>query len=123
MEKENKKKKKLSKSEFSFLIVNFLWMIAVYFFCIFIAERQGIILPYQICTGVYCAAAIILAAISAYLSGKIVSKKEGEGRTESQIALSRKLLLLVIPLIAVLLIDIVDLFVVEYFKQMLSTVL
>ncbi len=123
MEKENKKKKKLSKGEFALLMINFLWMVAVYFFTIFLAESRGIILPYQICTGGYCAFAIILAAASAYLSGKIVSKKEGEGRTEEQIALSRKLLLFVIPLIAVLLIDIVDLFVVEYFKQMLSTAL
>ena len=123
MEKENKKKGKLSKGEFTLLMINFLWMVAVYFFTIFLAESRGIILPYQICTGGYCAFAIILAAVSGYLSGKIVSKKEGEGRTEEQIAQSRRLLLFVIPLIAVLLIDIVDLFVVEYFKQMLSTAL
>ncbi len=123
MEKENKKNKKLSKGEFSLLLINFLWMVAVYFFCIFLAESRSLILPYQICTGAYCAAAIILATASAYFSGKIVSKKEGEGRTDAQIALSKKLVLFAIPLIAVLLIDIVDLFVVEYFKQMLSTAL
>ena len=117
---ENKPKRKLSKGEFTLLTVNFLWMVAVYFFCIFLAENKGIILPYMLCTGMYCGAAIILAVFSAYFSGKIVSKKEGEGRTDAQIALSKRLLLFAIPLIAVLLIDIVDLFVVEYFKQMLS---
>ena len=123
MEKETKKKGKLSKAEFSLLLINFFWMVAVYFVTIYLAEYKGIVLPYQICTGLYCALAIVLAFVSGYFSGKIVSKKEGEGRTDKQIALSRKLLLFVIPLIAVLLIDIVDLFVVEYFKQMLSTVL
>ena len=123
MEKENKKKGKLSKGEFTLLMINLVWMVAAYFATIFLAENRGIILPYQICTGTYCAAAIILSVISAYLSGKIVSQKGGEGRTDKQIALSRRLLLFVIPLIGVLLIDIVDLFVVEYFKQMLSTVL
>ena len=123
MEKEKKGKGKLSKGEFSLLITNLLWMMAIYFVTIYLAENRGIVLPYQICTGAYCALAILLAFVRAYFSGKIVSKKEGEGRTDKQILLSRKLLLFVIPLIAVLLIDIVDLFVVEYFKQMLSTVL
>ncbi|MBE6587462.1 MAG: hypothetical protein E7647_03495 [Ruminococcaceae bacterium] len=117
---EKKEKKKLTGGEFALLIGNFLWMLAVYFGCIYLLERFGVILPYQICTGVYCAAAIILPVVSGVLSGKFVSKKTGEARTDAQIALSRRLVLWAIPLIAVLLIDIIDLFVVEYFKQLLS---
>ena len=118
MKKEEKKK--LSFGEFALLIVNFLWMTGLYYGSVFFGERAGSAVLYQICTGVFAAGAIILVAVSAVLSGKFVSKKTGEERTPAQIALSRRLMLWAIPLIAVLLIDIIDLFVVEYFKQMLS---
>lgn len=119
MKKENNKRK-LSVGEFILLVANFLWMTGAYYGIIFLCEKLGTALYYQLCTGVYAAAAIILVAVSAVLSGKFVSKRTGEGRTHAQITLSRKLMLWAIPLIAVLLIDIIDLFVVEYFKQMLT---
>ena len=95
-------------------------MVAVYYGCIVIGEKMGTVLPYQICTGLCACGAIILPAISGVLSGKFVSKRTGEERTPEQIALSRRLLLWAIPLIAVLLIDIVDLYVVEYLRQIVS---
>lgn len=114
------KNKKLSIKELLLLIFNFIWMLCIYYGCVILGERAGIVLPYQLCTGLYAAAGIILLALSMVLSGRFVSKKTGEERTSAQIALSRKLILWALPLIAVLLIDIIDLFVVEYFKQMLS---
>ena len=95
-------------------------MIALYYGAIVVGEKVGTFLYYQLCTGIYASAAILLVALSMVLSGKIVSKKMGEERSSEQIALGRKLLLWAIPLIAVLLIDFIDLFVVEYFKQMLA---
>ncbi len=115
-----KEKRRLSGKETALLIVNFLWMLGVYYGCIFVGEKIYSPLPYQICTGLFAAAAILLIAYSAYLSGKIVSKKQGEERAPAQIELSRKLMLWAVPLIAVLLIDIIDLFVVEYFREMLT---
>lgn len=120
MNGNEKTKRKLSKKETALLIFNFLWMVAVYYGCVVIGEKWGTILPYQICTGLYACGAIILPAVSAVLSGKYVSKRTGEERTPEQIALSKTLMLWAIPLIAVLLIDIIDLYVVEYFRQMLS---
>ncbi|MBR4934134.1 MAG: hypothetical protein IKZ03_06715 [Clostridia bacterium] len=115
-----KGKRKLTGGETVLIIVNLLWMLGLYYGCIFLGERMYSVLPYQICTGLFAAAAILLVAFSAYLSGKLVSKKQGEERTPAQIELSRKLMLWAVPLIAVLLIDIIDLFVVEYFREMLS---
>ena len=115
-----KAKGKLTGKETALIIVNFLWMIVVYYGCVFMGEKMYTVLPYQICTGLYAAAAILLIAFSALLSGKFVSKKQGEERTDAQIALSRKLMLWAVPLIAVLLIDIIDLFIVEYFREMLT---
>jgi len=118
--KNEKKKKGLSGGEATLLAVNFVWMTALYYLCVYFIGRFGTLLPYQLCTGAYAAAAIILPVCSGVLSGNFVSKRTGEERTEEQLALSRRLMLWAIPIIAVLLIDIIDLFVVEYFKQMLS---
>ncbi|MBR6676071.1 MAG: hypothetical protein IKL24_01925 [Clostridia bacterium] len=115
----NKKKQPLAPGETILLIANFIWMLALYYACIYFGERTGLVWPYQLCTGAYAAAVIILPAVSAYLSGKIVSKNGSEERTDEQKKLSRTLILWVMPLIAVLLIDILDLFVVEYFKKIL----
>lgn len=115
-----KVKRKLTGKETALLILNFLWMVGLYYGCIFAGEKIYSVLPYQICTGLYAAAAILLIAFSCVLSGKFVSKKQGEERTDAQIELSRKLMLWAVPLIAVLLIDIIDLFIVEYFREMLS---
>ncbi len=120
LDKREKGKKTLSFGESALFIGNFVWMLVVYYCCVFLGEKEGIVLPYQICTGLYAAVAIVLVAFSAVLSGKLVSKKTGEERTEKQKSLSRKLVLFALPLIAILLIDIIDLFVVEYFKQMLT---
>ena len=68
MEKETKKKGKLSKAEFSLLLINFFWMVAVYFVTIYLAEYKGIVLPYQICTGLYCALAIVLAFVGVMMT-------------------------------------------------------
>ena len=116
---EPKKKRPLSRSEGILLIVNFIWMLSLYYACIYFGERTGQAWPYQLCTGAYAAGAIILPALAAYFSGKIVSKNGSEERTEDEKQLSRTLILWAMPLMAVLLIDIMDLFVVEYFKQML----
>lgn len=113
-------KKRFNWKEALFLTGNFLWMVVLYYGCVILGETKGIILPYQICTGAYAAAAIILFGLSLVFSGKVVSKKTGEERTPAQIKLSKRLILWALPLIAVLLIDIIDLFVVEYFREMLS---
>ena len=115
-----KEKRRLSGKETALLILNLLWMVGLYYGCVFLGEKIYSVLPYQICTGLYAAAAILLIAFSAVLSGKFVSKKQGEERTCAQIELSRRLMLWAVPLIAVLLIDIIDLFVVEYFREMMS---
>ena len=120
LEKREKGEKTLSFKEGILFGTNFVWMLAVYYTCVFFADKQGIALPYQICTGLYAAGAIILVALSAVANGKFVSKKTGEERTEKQKKTARILILFALPLIAVLLIDIMDLFVVEYFKQMLT---
>ena len=117
---KNESKKKLSVREGILIGCNFLWMVIVYYACVIVGEREGIIFPYQLCTGIYAAAAMILVAISAVMSGKYVSKKMGETRSPAQKEIGRKLILWALPLIAVLLIDIIDLFVVEYIKQLLS---
>lgn len=114
-----KKKKGLSRGEGMLLLVNFIWMLSLYYACIYFGERTGQVWPYQLCTGSYAAGAIILPVLSAYFSGKIVSKSGSDERTEEEKRLSRTLILWAMPLMAVLLIDIMDLFVVEYFKQML----
>ena len=114
------KKKKLSLGEFLLLVFNFVWMTALYYGIVLLCEKTGTFIYYQLCTGIYASVAILLAAFSLVLTGKVVSKKRGEERSSEQIALGRRLLLWAIPLIAVLLIDFIDLFVVEYFKQMLA---
>ena len=116
----NKNKKTLSGGESILFFFNLIWMVAVYYGCVILGEREGIMLPYQLCSGIYVSAAIILIAVSAVFSGKLVSKKTGEERTQRQKDISRKLILWALPLIIVLLIDMMDLFVVEYFKQLLS---
>ena len=123
MKKEKGNKKKLSAGEFVLLTVNFLWMAALYFGGIYVAENVQLVIIYQILTAVYVTAAIILVGVSVILSGKVVTKGGTGESTPAQIVLSRKVLLWAIPLIAVLVIDFIDLFVVEYVKQVLSTVL
>ncbi len=119
-EKDYERVRRLSPRQTATLTVNFLWMIGVYYLCVSLGERAGTLLPYQICTGLYASAAIILGAFSLYLSGKIFSEKEGSHRTEKQKKAGKLILLFVLPLIAVLLIDFIDLFVVEYVKRLLS---
>lgn len=120
MNGNEKKTNGLSKKELALLIFNFLWMVALYYGCVAMGEKMGTVLPYQICTGIYASLAIILPAVSCVLSGKFVSKRTGEDRTPEQIALSKSLMLWAIPLIAVLLIDITDLYVVEYLRKTVS---
>lgn len=120
MKNKENRKGRLTVGESLLLFTNFVWMVALYYATVILGERAGIIWPYQICTGLYCALAIILVALSGVYSGRIVSKKGGEERTDEQKAVGKRLILWALPLIAVLLIDIMDLFVVEYFKQLLS---
>ena len=111
--------RRLSPRHTALVSFNFVWMIAVYYSCVVLGEKTGSLLAYQICTGVYTVAAIFLGALSAVYTGKIVSKKTGEERTEKQKNIGKVIMLFVFPLIAVLLIDFLDLFVVEYIKQLL----
>ncbi len=119
--KNEKKKSALSSRQKAAIIINFVILLIIYYGCIYFGEKTMNPLPYQICSGVYVSAAIILGALSLLLSGKIVSEKKGEERTDKQISMSKTLLLWVLPLFVVLLIDFMDLFVVEYIKQMLSS--
>ena len=114
-----KKVRRLSPRHTALAAVNFVWMILVYYACITISERTGSLLAYQLCTGIYTVAAIFLGALSCVYTGKIVSKKTGEERTEKQMNTGKVLLPFVLPIIAVLLIDFLDLFVVEYIKRLL----
>ncbi|MBQ3527550.1 MAG: hypothetical protein IJA52_03250 [Clostridia bacterium] len=114
-----KKVRRLSPGHTALIAVNFVWMIALYYVCIAVSERTGSLLAYQICTGVYAVTAIFLGALSCVFTGKIVSEKTGEERTEKQKNTGKVLLLFVLPIIAVLLIDFIDLFVVEYIKRLL----
>ena len=122
MKKEEKKKSRLSGKQKAALLINFIILLAIYYGCVYYGNHTMNPLPYQICTGVYVSAAIILGAISLVLSGKITSEKMGDSRSEKQISLSKALLLWVLPLFVVLLIDFIDLFVVEYIKSMLQSV-
>ncbi|MBQ4067182.1 MAG: hypothetical protein IJD22_06015 [Clostridia bacterium] len=114
--------KGLKAGELLLLIANFLWMAALYYGCVYVSERTGSMVLYQVCAIVYVVAAVVLPFLSGVLSGKFVSEKQGEERSERQLAMSRRLLLLAIPLISVLLIDFIDLFVVEYLRQLLNSV-
>ena len=113
------KVRRLSPRHTALIAFNFLWMIAVYYTCVVVSEKTGSLLAYQICTGVYAVAAIFLGALSCVFTGKIVSKKTGEERTEKQKNTGKVIMLFVFPIIAVLLIDFLDLFVVEYIKRLL----
>ena len=121
--KNNKKAKGLPAGEMLTLAFNFIVALAVYYGCIALGERMQSALPYQLCTGICIVGAIVLPALSAFLSGKYTFEKAGKERTPGQLRLSRRLILWAIPLIAVLLIDIIDLFVVEYLKDMLASAL
>ena len=114
-----KKVRRLSPKHTALVAVNFVWMVAVYYGCVAISEKTGSLLAYQICTGVYAVAAIFLGAVSCVYTGKIVSKKTGEERTEKQKNAGKVIMLFVLPIITVLLIDFIDLFVVEYIKRLL----
>lgn len=115
-DKEIKKKRLTTKQKIA-LIINFIIALGIYYTCVYFAEYKGNILPYQICSGAYITIALILAAASLVLSGKVVKKNSSAEPCEKDIKLAKSLLLVALPLFVVLLIDFLDLFVVQYIKE------
>ncbi len=118
---KKEKKKRLTPKQKIILVINFIIALAIYYACIYIAMDKGSILLYQICSGAYITAALILCAASLVLSGKVVKKGDNSEPTEKDLNRAKFLLLIALPLFVVLLIDFIDLFVVQYIEQLFNS--
>lgn len=106
---------KNKKSRFALLIiVNFIWMFLVYQGCIQLGMHLKSALPYKICTAVFAAAAIILFIIywiQTHPKTDPASVPPDKGKP---------LLVWLFPILIVFLLDVLDLFILQYFRQLLS---
>lgn len=101
------------------IIVNFVWMFLLYQGCIQIGEKIGSPLPYQVCTIVYMAAAILLFLIYWIRSHP---KEEDAGPAETAKGGGKLLLTWVFPILIIFLLDLFDLYVIQKVRELLSSI-
>lgn len=104
------------KSRFALLIfINFIWMFLIYQGCIQLGARMESALPYQICTIAFAAAAIVLFLVY------WIKTHPKEGADNVLGDKGKVLLSFFFPILIVFLLDFIDLFILQYFKQLLSS--
>lgn len=102
------------KTRFALLIlINFIWMFLVYQGCIYLGARMKSALPYQICTIVFAAAAIVLFLVY------WIKTHPKEGADNVPKDKGKVLLSFFFPILIVFLLDFIDLYILQYFKQLL----
>ena len=110
------KMQKNKKSHFAlWIIFHFVWMFLVYQGCIQLGVHLKNALPYKICTAVYAAAALILFLIYWIQTHP---KTDAENVPPEK---GKSLLVWIFPILIIFLLDFLDLFVLQYFRQLLSS--
>ena len=132
MKKKNEKKTESSKNAL-LIILNFVWMFLLYQSAIYLSERMGTALIYQICTAVYAAAFVLffgrywVRTRTAEAMRLSIERKDIEDsellRTAAETSQkAKRLLVWIFPIVIIFFIDLCDLFILEYFKQLFSSI-
>lgn len=101
------------------IIVNFIWMFLIYEGCIQIGDKIGSALPYQICTIVYMAAAVLLFLIYWIRSHPKAEDAEAAGTAAGR---GKLLLTLVFPILIIFLLDLFDLYILQQVRELLASI-
>lgn len=110
------KMQKNKKARFALWIMfHFVWMFLVYQGCIQLGIHLQSALPYKISTTVYAAAALILFLIY------WIQTHPKTGAENVPPEKGKALLVWIFPILIIFLLDFLDLFVLQYFRQLLSS--
>lgn len=94
---------------------HFVWMFIVYQGCIQLGVYLKSPLPYKICTVLYAAAALVLFCIY------WIQTHPKEGTKSVPPGKGKNLLTGLFPILIIFLFDFLDLYVLQYFRQLLSS--
>ncbi|MBQ5333535.1 MAG: hypothetical protein IJ389_02320 [Clostridia bacterium] len=94
------------------IIVNFIWMFVVYRAILMLSEHYGTLIPYIICASVYLVA-------SAFLLGFYYFSTSGETDPVKK-EKYKPMLLWAFPIVTVLLLDVLEAVVLDYFINLFS---